>query len=379
MQIMNGQTATELFVPLPAGGEAVYNAGGMFYYHPDHLGSFRFASSYSNRTMYFDLAHAPFGETYANSGTTDPAFTGQRQDTVSGLYDFPAREYSIQGRWPSPDPAGLAAVDPSNPQTWNRYAYALNNPLAIIDPTGMSDCPDLKAQCGDVFGDPGGAPGVDIFGGGDPIGCGWADFWGGDCATENRMSYGSLTRNSTILLPGNWCYESAGPYTCFNTNDGEYFYYLGRGGATGVGSGRMYLQSTSDCAGGGGREIYYALVQAQNGAFTQAQDFYVQEHMQFLVGSLSSYGGAEGPNNLGNSGYNDSIQAAGTTVTHQTFTAYLPGGSQINVFARDVYGQAYGTNTIYVQGAHGAQPAQIFVNNNPTPQGCVTHSIRPNG
>ena len=35
--------------------------------------------------MYFDLAHAPFGEVYANSGSTDAAFTGQRQDTVAGL------------------------------------------------------------------------------------------------------------------------------------------------------------------------------------------------------------------------------------------------------------------------------------------------------
>jgi RHS repeat-associated protein len=68
---------------------------------------------------------------YASSGSTDPAFTGQRQDTVSGLYDFPAREYSIQGRWPSSDPAGLAAVDPTKPQSCNRYAYVTNNPMKL--------------------------------------------------------------------------------------------------------------------------------------------------------------------------------------------------------------------------------------------------------
>jgi RHS repeat-associated protein len=87
--------------------------------------------------MYYDGAYAPFGEPYAQSGTADPAFTGQRQDTVAGLYDFPARQYSYQGRWSSPDPAGLAAVDPFNPQSWNRYAYVLNNPLAMIDPLGL--------------------------------------------------------------------------------------------------------------------------------------------------------------------------------------------------------------------------------------------------
>src|SRR5712671_4668177 len=90
----------------------LYNATSLLYYgHPDHLGSTRFASTPS-RTMYFDTAYAPFGEPYATSGSTDFSFTGQRQDTVAGLYEFSAREYSYQGRWSSPAPAGLAAVDP---------------------------------------------------------------------------------------------------------------------------------------------------------------------------------------------------------------------------------------------------------------------------
>ena len=47
-------------------------------------------------------------------------FTGMSQDTASNVYDFPMREYGIQGRWTSPDPAGLAAVNPMDPPTWNR-------------------------------------------------------------------------------------------------------------------------------------------------------------------------------------------------------------------------------------------------------------------
>jgi len=70
------------------------------------------------------------------------------QDTVSALYDFPAREYGIQGRWPSPDPAGMSAVDPSDPQTWNRYAYVRNSPLAVVDPTGLFECPICLPQSG---------------------------------------------------------------------------------------------------------------------------------------------------------------------------------------------------------------------------------------
>jgi uncharacterized protein RhaS with RHS repeats len=48
------------------------------------------------------------------------------------------RELSqVQGRWWTPDPAGLAAVDPNNPQSWNRYAYVGGTPLSAIDPLGL--------------------------------------------------------------------------------------------------------------------------------------------------------------------------------------------------------------------------------------------------
>src|SRR5581483_10647969 len=39
----------------------------------------------------------------------------------------------------SPDPVGLAAVDPTNPQTWNRYAYVTNNPVSLVDPLGLEE------------------------------------------------------------------------------------------------------------------------------------------------------------------------------------------------------------------------------------------------
>jgi len=126
----------------------------------------------------------------------DPSFTGQGQDTVAGLYDFPAREYSYQGRWSSPDPAGLAAVNPSNPQSWNRYAYVMNNPMNSVDPLGLSDCPDLKFTCGDDPGTSTGAPGVDLWGGGGGLGgvigtCGLGQgFQGGLCVGGVLVSIG---------------------------------------------------------------------------------------------------------------------------------------------------------------------------------------------
>lgn len=84
------------------------------------------------------MLNHPFGEPYASSGALDNSFTGQNQDTTAGLYDFLFREYDpYQSRWTQPDPAGLAVVDSTNPQSWNRYAYVANNPLSFIDPLGL--------------------------------------------------------------------------------------------------------------------------------------------------------------------------------------------------------------------------------------------------
>ncbi len=127
----------------------------IYYAHPDLLGSIRLATTPITRVKYFDTAYAPFGETYAFSGTLDAAYTGQmddtaqRPDTVGGLYDFPAREYSTQGRWPSPDPAGVAATCIKDPQSQNRYAYVRNNPITRVDPNGMQEgfCDDGDPFC----------------------------------------------------------------------------------------------------------------------------------------------------------------------------------------------------------------------------------------
>ena len=166
---MSGTTVQKAFVPLAGGSVAVYNSSGLAYYrHSDWVGSSRFASTPS-RTMYFDGAYAPFGESYAQTGTTDLSFTGMNQDTVLNLLDFPAREYNpIHGRWPSPDPSGLSAVDQSDPQTFNRYGYVRNTPLSAIDPSGLFlfDCnidDDDGAEC--FLGSSGGAGGQQGGGG----------------------------------------------------------------------------------------------------------------------------------------------------------------------------------------------------------------------
>ncbi len=147
LALMNGQTFVNAFVKLPGGARAVYSSAGLAYYrHSDHLGSSRLSTT-TGRAKYYDVAYAPYGEEYNGSGTQDLAFTDQNQDTVkngwsTNLYDFMFREYRTgHGRWTSPDPAGLGAANPENPQSWNRYAYVLNSPTSLIDPWGLrEDC-----------------------------------------------------------------------------------------------------------------------------------------------------------------------------------------------------------------------------------------------
>jgi len=160
LALMNGTTMEESFIPLPGGGTAVYtvtsNGNVAYYRHADWLGSSRLASTpVTPTTVYADTEYAPYGESYGVTGALDLNFTGQNQDTVpsstSGLYDFLFREYDPQqSRWIRPDRAGLGAVNPAVPQTWNRYAYVGNSPLNVADKLGLFLGPCLDACHYDV-------------------------------------------------------------------------------------------------------------------------------------------------------------------------------------------------------------------------------------
>lgn len=125
--VMNGATLASVRLPMP---------NAMYIYYPgvagtrwiaDWQGSFRFGSNTSNTAK--SQAFSPFGDTYAghNVGTLS-VFAGIADDTVSDLYDADSRRLSFrQGRWISPDPAGVSAVDFTNPQSLNRYGWIVQN------------------------------------------------------------------------------------------------------------------------------------------------------------------------------------------------------------------------------------------------------------
>lgn len=175
--MFKGSTLQQLYVPLPGGAKAEYYSWGLSdYRHPDWLGTDRLEST-TTRTILDNNAYAPFGEPYVQTGNGEISFTGQNKDTVWLQYDFLARQYDPkQGRWIAPDPAGLAVVNPANPQTWNRYAYVGNRPLSNVDPSGLDEWCDPDddpfCECDSFFGccDPvfGCGPGPGPIGGPPP-------------------------------------------------------------------------------------------------------------------------------------------------------------------------------------------------------------------
>jgi RHS repeat-associated protein len=81
---------------------------------------------------------AGYGSRTAQQGyiadTLRQKFTGKERDSESGLDYFGARYYaSGLGRFNTADTL-VGSI--GNPQTLNRYAYVLNNPLVFIDPSG---------------------------------------------------------------------------------------------------------------------------------------------------------------------------------------------------------------------------------------------------
>ena len=101
----------------------------------DHLGSTAVTTN-SSGTATAELRYKAYGTTRYAGGTqqTNYRFTGQRIEPALDLYFYNSRWYDpVVGRFIQPD---SIVPEPGNPQSLNRYAYTLNNPLRYVDPTG---------------------------------------------------------------------------------------------------------------------------------------------------------------------------------------------------------------------------------------------------
>lgn len=117
-------------------------SGNVYYYFSDHLGSTRKVVTAAG-TVCSDIDYHPWGETgttYTDTCPQNYKFTGKERDSESGLDYFGARYYlSSLARFSIPD--DLSSGHGSDPQSWNRYAYAKLNPIKNVDIKGKCVAP----------------------------------------------------------------------------------------------------------------------------------------------------------------------------------------------------------------------------------------------
>jgi RHS repeat-associated protein len=117
------------------------------YYHTDAIGNIRVITDASGNVIERH-DYLPFGEECTTGacasnpqvGQGEPKkFTGKERDAETGLDYFGARYYGSKvGRFTTVDPVYTWQENLTDPQRWNRYAYARNNPLRFVDPDGKA-------------------------------------------------------------------------------------------------------------------------------------------------------------------------------------------------------------------------------------------------
>lgn len=106
--------------------------GEKYFYHPDHLGSTNLVTDEKGDVVE-ETHYLPFGEVL-EGGDSRYLFTGQEKDKETSLNYYGARYYdSFSRHFTQPDTIIQNVYDP---QSLNRYAYARNNPVKYVDPSG---------------------------------------------------------------------------------------------------------------------------------------------------------------------------------------------------------------------------------------------------
>jgi RHS repeat-associated protein len=130
------QLLVGIVLALPLLHEA--RADTVTYYHNDLLGSPVAATNQAGQVIWREN-YRPYGERLtkdAQAQDNSVWYTSKPQDADTGLVYLGARYYDpVIGRFLSADPVGF---DEKNIHSFNRYAYANNNPYKFVDPSGHS-------------------------------------------------------------------------------------------------------------------------------------------------------------------------------------------------------------------------------------------------
>lgn len=109
--------------------------GSRTYLHNDVLGSV-VAHTNANKTVIKRYHYEPFGKALESGQNNNPSYTGHLYDDDLDLHYMKARYYDpLIGRFYSNDPVGFSLL---NPMSFNRYAYANNNPYSYVDLDGRA-------------------------------------------------------------------------------------------------------------------------------------------------------------------------------------------------------------------------------------------------
>jgi RHS repeat-associated protein len=131
-----GQAGNYSLVNFGGGHGVTYGGGETYFNHYNSLGSSSMQTKHDGSVV-GDIAFYPFGTVWAQplSGYGYNFASLPARDLASNTDITAFRQYNFTlGRWLGPDPLGGHIT---NPQSFNRYAYVLNNPLSAIDPLGL--------------------------------------------------------------------------------------------------------------------------------------------------------------------------------------------------------------------------------------------------
>ncbi len=242
----NGHVLTQDYIYADGRLVAIHQADDrgerMRYVHLDHLGSV-WAMTDDGGDIVAEYNYDPWGlrrdpatwaryDSYEQQGAAmDRGFGGHEQLDILDMVNMGGRMYDPHmGRFLTPDPYVQA---PDNTQSLNRYAYCLNNPLSLTDPTGYSWLGSFFSAAVGI------AVGVETFGIGSGV---WGAMVSGACAGASSALASTLMNGANLWTAT----KSAFVGGCWGALGGAVNYGVGE-----IGGGwlaRVSLHSVADGA-----------------------------------------------------------------------------------------------------------------------------------